>query len=136
MVVTYNVKLKGSDGNNYVISYEDLKADLDALKSFDEKNGWNNVTRHLREDVNKLEESLLAEILIPKAKQAILEFLKDNPNVKTRAFYHKAWETGYRRNAWDYAKEELEADGIIVSESHGKSKNRTWKIKLDLKEKP
>ena len=97
--------------------------------TWDEKLGWNNVTRTLREDLNKLRDSMLAEILIPKAKIAILEFLKENPNVGTRSFYHKAWLSGERRNAWYYAKQELEAEGKIIATSHGSGKDRTWNIK-------
>jgi len=97
--------------------------------TYDEKYGWTGVTRALREDVNNLRDVILSEILVPKAKDVILQFLKDNPNVETREFCHKDWRFGERNLAWYRAKEELEAEGKIVSESHGRGQNRTWKIK-------
>lgn len=125
----YKVELEGSDGKKYVISYEGLWDALKNIMSYEEKTGWNDATRSLREDVNEVSDLLLSELLIPKAKEAILTFLKDNPNVQTRNFYHKDWERGKRSNAWYYAKEQLETGGEIVSESHGKGQNRTWKLR-------
>ena len=123
------MKLEGSDGKPYVISYLGLWQVLKEQMNFEEKLGWNKVTKSLREDVTKLRDSMLAEILIPKAKIAILEFLKENPNVGTGSFHHQAWLSGERSNAWYYAKQELEAEGKIIATSHGSGKDRTWNIK-------
>jgi len=127
-MVEYKIWLQGSDGKSYVIPYSTLWDILKEQMSYDEKFGWNDVTRNLREDVNQIQDTLLREVLIPKAKTAIIEFLKENPNVPTRNFYDKAWSLWRRSNAWYYAKQELEAEGVIVSESHGRGQNRTWKL--------
>lgn len=129
MTRTYKVKLHGSDGKEYVTTYEGLWKDLKQHMTFDEKLGWNGVTKGLREDVTRLRDLLLSEILIPKAKTEVLKFLKENPDVQTRSFYHKAWSHGERINAWYYAKQELEAQGLIVPTSHGAGHNRTWNLK-------
>ena len=128
-MVEYKVKLEGSDGRSYVITYEGLWQALKNQMIYEEKTGWNEVTKTLREDLNKLRKVLLTEILIPKAREEMIRFLKENPNVETRNFCSKAWLFGERLTAWRHAREELELEGIIVSESHGKGKNCTWKIK-------
>jgi len=125
----YKVKLVGNDGKNYVITYESLWGQLKECMTYEEKIGWNTVSRSLRKDIDELKDTLLSEILIPKAKTEILKFLKENSNVQTRNFYHKAWNHGERLLAWYHGKEELELEGQIVSVSHGKGKNRTWKLK-------
>lgn len=128
-MVEYKVKLEGSDGKSYVISFAGLWKQLKAVMTYDEKQGWNGVTRATRQDLNKLRDLVLLEVLIPKAKEEMLTFLKDNLDVQTRSFYHTAWEFGDRLIAWYKAKQELEAEGRIVSESHGRGQNRTWKLK-------
>lgn len=127
-MVEYKVKLEGSDGGSYVITYEGLWNNLKTAMSYDEKKGWNDVTRALRQDYNKLSDLILSELLVPKAKEAIINFLTEHPNIRTRNFYLKEW-LGYKSIAWYRAQEELEAEGKIVSESHGRGQNRTWKIK-------
>ena len=128
--IKYKVKLQGSDGKDYVITYGGLWSTIKSdVMSFDEKLGWDDVTRSLRKDVNALEELIYSELLIPKARIAVKQFLKENPNVETKRFYHEDWKVGKRWSAWYYAKQELELEGIIVSESHGKGRNRTWKLK-------
>lgn len=126
--ITYQIKLRGSDGKDYRIAYEGLWDRLQECRGYFEQLGWSNVTRGLRDDVNKLQNILLSEILIPQGKEAILNFLKEKPNVQTRNFHDKKW-LGLRGIAWSYAKEELEAEGKIISVSHGQGKNRTWNIK-------
>lgn len=128
-MVTYKVKLEGSDGKKYAQTYEGLWDSLKNEMSYEEKWGWNTTTKSLREDVNKVRDLLLSELLIPKAKEAVLAFLKENPDVQTRNFYHKDWKLGLRGSAWYFAQEQLEAEGKFVSESHGKGQNRTWKLK-------
>ena len=132
MSIEYKVKLEGSDGKSYVITYEGLWQSLKNQMTYEEKTGWNEVTKTLREDSNKLRKILLTEILIPKAREEMIRFLKENPNIETRSFYSKAWQSDERLLAWYHAKEELEREGIIVSESQGRGKNRTWKIKEEM----
>lgn len=126
--IEYKVRVRGADGAEYLLTYQGLWNRLQKCRTFDEKFGWNKVTRAMRKDVNKLRDLFLSEILFPQAKQAILSFLKEHPNVQTRNFHDKKW-VGLRANAWYYAQEQLEAEGKIVSESHGRGKNRTWKLK-------
>lgn len=127
--VEYQIKLQGSDGKNYQITYEGLWNRLQECRGHYDKLGWSRVTRSLRDDVNDLKELFLSEILIPQAKQAILTFLKEHPHVETRNFYDKKWCVQLRLVAWYDAKEQLEAEGKIISESHGRGKNRTWSIR-------
>jgi len=124
----FKVKLEGSDGNSYVITFEGLWRNLKENMTYDEKMGWNDVSRSLREDVNRLRDLLLSEILVPKAKMEMLKFLKENPNVQTKSFYSKAWSHGERINAWYLAQQELEAEGLIISKSQGRGHNRTWNL--------
>lgn len=58
----------------------------------------------------------------------MLQFLKDYPNVCTRNFYHDDWGVGERSLAGYHAQEELELEGKIVSQSHGRGRNRTWRL--------
>lgn len=126
--IEYQIRLQGSDGKNYLLTYEGLWERLQKCRSYDDVFGWNNVTRRLRDDINDLGDLFRSEILIPQAKQVILSFLQEHPNVQTRHFHDKKW-VGLRGIAWYYAKEQLEAEGQIVFESHGRGKNRTWNIK-------
>ena len=129
-MVEYKIKLEGSDGKPYVITYGGLWAAFKReAMTYEERMGWTDATRKLREDVNRLSDLVLSEILVPKAREAVLAFLKENPNVETRSFYHKAWQHRERSYAWEKAKEELEAEGRIISKSHGRHQNRTWKLK-------
>jgi len=128
-MTTYNVRLQGSDGKEYITSFAGLLADLKNELSFEEKRGWTNVTRKLREDVDRLNDIILEEVLVPKAKDAVIEFLKDNPDVQTRSFYDKQWLDILRSHAWYIAQQELEEEGKIVSVSHGRGRNRTWNLK-------
>lgn len=127
-MVEYQVILKGSDGKQYLISYEGLRQKLREFDTWEEKIGWNKVTRKLREDYDNLRDTLLNEVFIPKAKKAITQFLEEHPDIKTRNFYHKAWDSGIKYLAWYYAKGALEAEGTIISKSQGRGKNRTWRL--------
>lgn len=121
----YKVKLQGPKKADYVITYKGLQEQLEATRDSMERIGWNQVTRSLREDVNQVRDEIV-EFLIPLLKEKIVSFLKENPDVKTRNF--KPNESGLKRIAWFYAKDELEKEGVLISTSHGKGRNRTWNL--------
>ena len=132
-MVEYKVRLQGDDGKDYVITFADLLQRLKAQMPFGERIGWNGVTTRLRDDVDKIEECVRKEILTPKLKQAIISFLKEHPDTETRVLNNQAYSLpSLERNAWYYAKEELEEEGKIVSTSQGRGKNRLWIFALEL----
>ena len=123
--VTYRVRLLGSDGQEYIMSFEELRSIL--LRDDPE---WKNAVKILRQDVNELAEIIREEMRIPKMREEIVSFLKNNANIETCNFNKRGnmW-TGEKRWAWFKAKELLEAEGVIVSVKQGRGKNRLWKLK-------
>ena len=82
--------------------------------------------------VNTLEDSLINEVFIPIAKGMIRNFLRENPDARTGQvtdnFYGKK-HSQFLVNALDKAFSLLEQTGEIIATSHGKGKQRTWKLK-------
>lgn len=77
--------------------------------------------------INDLEELIMEDILIPRQKKVIIEFLRRHPNTPTRRM--RKWQYGKWDEAWNKAMEQLEKEGIIESVSHGRGRNRTWHVK-------
>ena len=123
--VTYKVRLLGSDGQKYLMSFEELRSRL--LRADPE---WRNAVKILRQDVDELAKIIREEMLIPKMREEIVNFLKSNSDIQTRNFNDQGYILkGEKRLAWFRAKELLEAEGVIVSVKQGRGKNRLWKLK-------
>jgi len=98
--VTYKVWLQGSDGKNYLVTYEGLKTDLGITKLQEQH-------EQLRARVRELEK--------PFRKQKILDFLKHwvkPTTIRTVMRYVPTFEFS------DF--NELLAEGKITQEQHGK----------------
>lgn len=127
--LTYKIRLIGSDGKPYEITYEGLKQALGVCALDKREDHRFNV---LWERMKLLEEEL-EEIYLPQMRERILEFVRKNPDVPTREFTFQIWRkvcnSRARRGAYYKAFTELEESGAIVSTSHGSGQNRTWRLK-------
>jgi len=123
-VVTYKVKLQGDDGGDYVITFEGLADKLGVVGP------WNPVTETLRKDLNELANLFVDAILVPKAKDDVIAFLREHPKVETRILNRQGYMLeDLKWRAWLKAKDVLERDGVIVSVKQGRGKNRVWLLK-------
>jgi hypothetical protein len=119
--------LLGKEGNTtrFKESFEDAKRDL----GINELEHYNNI---LFKRINNLEDSVINDIFLEKAKEIIKKFLRDNPDVQTgqitNSFYGKGY-SNFLKIALDRAFNLLEATGEIVATSQGRGKQRTWRIK-------
>lgn len=133
MVTTYKVRLKGSDGKEYVTTFEGLKQDLGickALKEIEEKFRWaDNQRQVLFQRIDRLTNDLI-DLIIPSMKTKIYSLLAVHPDMRTRQITEKTpWGNKILWGAFQKAFKELQDKGSIIGTSHGAGHNRTWRIK-------
>jgi len=123
--VSYRVLVKGPDGKTYSVTMDWLKREL-GIPS----------TKYIRERIGCLEETLVEDVLKPRCRWEILEFLKENKGIDTRDFNSWIYSGSILlQRAMNRAKEELEAEGLIVSKSQGsRGKPRKWYVKEEASE--
>lgn len=117
--VEYNVRLQGSDGKEYIISYDSLKF----------KVGFYELSSSIRDmhyEIMKLRDIIVKRLLVPEMEDFIVTILKENPNLKTRELNSKMPYETLKQLAWYQAFDKLKDEGRIVGTSHGKGQNRTW----------
>ena len=129
---TYKIKLHGSDGKEYVTTYEDLKQELGickALKEIEEKFRWaENQRLVLFQKIDRLTNDII-DVETPRMKLKILSLLKDNPDMRTRQITEKTpWRNKILWGAFQKAFKELQDEGEIIATSHGQGHNRTWRV--------
>ncbi|RLC33317.1 hypothetical protein DRH14_05085 [Candidatus Shapirobacteria bacterium] len=120
------VRLIDEDGTEYrsIITWEEITDLLHLVKWLKEK------VSQISFSLKQLEDYLISQ-RIETAKQEILEFLRENPNIETRKLNKFLYLKNYRFEwqAFSRAFEALVAEGIVESVSQGRGKNRLWKIK-------
>lgn len=130
---TYKVRLYGSDGNDYVTTFEGLKQDLGickALKEIEEKFRWaDNQRQVLFQRIDRLTKDLI-DLTTPSMKTKIISLLAVHPDMRTRQITEKTpWQNKILWEAFNKAFKELQDSGEIIGTSHGAGHNRTWRIK-------
>jgi len=126
MSYTYKVKLERSDGKAFVITYDGLKDNL-GINQLDEREEHRfNV---LWERLNELDKEV-EKLYLPQMEKRIVDFVKANPNCKTRDFTIHIWRKLHsraERGAYDTAFKNLETSNVIVPTSQG-GRDRTWRV--------
>ena len=117
----YKVRLIGSDGKEYTITYEGLKEVL----GIERLNGSIDFLYKKREQI---EDVLLNNLLIPRMEKAIVNLVQDNPEIKTREINGKCPTNYLEGYAWYKAFEKLENEKQILATSHGSGHDRTWRV--------
>lgn len=77
--------------------------------------------------LNHLENEVIA-IHTPSMERQILAIIKEQPDIQTRELMNHAPNKRFQRRAYYNAFDNLQSNGRIVAVSHGKGKNRTWRI--------
>lgn len=131
-MTTYRIRLLGSDGTEYAITYDNLKQDLGickALKEIAEKFAWAESQRLvLFQQIDRLTKDII-DVETPRMKGLILSLLKDNPDIRTRQITEKTpWQNKILWGAFERAFKELQDSGEIIGTSHGQGRNRTWRV--------
>ena len=125
-MVEFKVVLRGSDGKDYVISYEMLRDRLgvDAVRDY-----LAGRIKTVFERLYAIEEHYVKHILQPQMEVNILALLKDTPELRTGEISQKSPNNRLDMCAWYHAFEKLEHEGKIVPTSHGQGHDRTWRVK-------
>ena len=116
---------EGDATNRFKETFEAAKRDL----GINELERYKNV---LFTRINTLEDSLIDDIFIPLAKDIIKNFLMENPDARTSQITDSFYGKGYSNLltiALNRAFNLLEQTGEIIATSHGRGKQRTWKLK-------
>lgn len=130
--VTYKVRLEGSDGKFYVMTYANLRQELGVYKLEEMFLSHARWSEHIKDTVfariNKLTQDLI-DIETPKMKARILNLLRDHPHTKTRDITCKnQWTNRILWGAFAQAFKELHEEGGILPTSHGQGHDRTWTV--------
>lgn len=131
-MTTYKVRLLGSDGKEYAITFDALKQDLGickALEKIDHRFKWAENQRDvLFQQIHRLTQDII-DVETPRMKGLILSLLKDNPDIRTRQITEKTpWQNKILWGAFERAFKELQDSGEIIGTSHGQGHNRTWRM--------
>ena len=116
---------EGDATNRFKETFEAAKRDL----GINELDHYKDI---LFKRLNDLEDALVEEIFVPIAKDIIKKYLKEKTDAKTReitdSFYGKNY-SNFQFAAMHKAFNRLEKSGEIIATSHGRGKQRTWKLK-------
>lgn len=131
-MTTYKIRLQGSDGKEYITTYDDLKQDLGICKALEEIRQNSKWAQHQRDVLFRQIDRLTKDIIdveTPRMKGLILGLLTDNPDMRTRQITEKTpWQNKILWGAFERAFKELQESGEIIGTSHGAGHNRTWRI--------
>lgn len=119
--IEYNVRLQGSDGKDYIISYEGLKQKLGLCET-------DSSIRSIRREVNRFQEAFIENTLVPKMEDKIVTIIKENPEIQTRNLNRKMPSKSMEQIAWYQAFNKLKDERRIIGTSHGRGQNRTWHL--------
>lgn len=131
-MVTYKIKLKGSDGSDYSASMDWLKQQLGVCGLQDLTDDKVRVIWERIDDI----ERVLIEMQLPHAKQVILTTFKERKEINTRQLnvFIDGHSSTLERKALYEAFEHLVAEKTILFMSQGKGHPRLWFLRLEARE--
>lgn len=82
---------------------------------------------HIENDMKKMSDLFRDLVLVPHQKEKLLEWLKDHPDLKGSEI--RTCNNDIMTIAWNIAFRELIKEGKVIPTSHGRGRERTWRVK-------
>jgi len=124
--VEYEVRIRGSNGKEYTISFDGLRERLlrPLRDSVDER------FEHVYTRLGEIEQFIMDFQLVPPMEERILNLIRGKPNIKTREINAVAPSERLHNWAWHKAFQKLkeEKPPRIIGTTQGRGRNRTWKV--------